>query len=304
MAAPDAIRPESLSRGGVGFALGAYVAWGVVPIYWKQLTAFPAIERIAHRVLWTLALTAAVLALHPERARLVASALGTRRQRTFLFASGAILGVNWWTFLWAVQNDHIVDTSLGYYLTPLLNVLIGIVLYRERLSRLQGVAVGLALLGVLNLTIEFGRLPWVSLVLGVSFAIYGALRKSGGSSSLAGLVVEMAVLSAPGLLLLVGLELRGDGALTRVAQASGSTWGLLAGSALVTAFPLVCFASAASRLPFAAVGIFQYLAPSLSLVLAVLLYGEPFGPAHALTFALIWLGLALYTWDGFRPRRA
>jgi chloramphenicol-sensitive protein RarD len=234
----------------------------------------------------------------------VAEALRSPRQRVMLVGSGLLLGTNWWVFIYAVNTDRIVDTSLGYYLTPLLNVAIGVLLFGERLVRAQQVAVVLAAAGVAYMAWDFGRLPWISLTLGGSFALYGALRKSTTIPSLGGLLVEAAVMSLPSLAYLLWV---GPGGST--ADAAIDAWplgrpGLVVACGLITAFPLVCFGSAAKRLPLSAVGIFQYIAPSLSLGVAVWLYDEAFTVAHGITFGLIWCALALYTWDGFvRVRR-
>jgi chloramphenicol-sensitive protein RarD len=299
MSEPD----DGLSRSGILFALGAYVSWGFTPIFWKQLVDVPATEILAYRIVGALGISAGLVFATGQGAAL-RDVLRSRRQLLMLVASGLLLGVNWWVFIYAVNTDRIVDTSLGYYLTPLLNVAIGVLLFGERLERAQKIAVALAAVGVAYMAWDFGRLPWISLTLGISFAFYGAIRKSSPVTSLGGLTVETGALLLPSLAYLVwGGE--GHGA----SDAALPTWtlgrpGLVLACGLLTAFPLGCFASAARRLPLSAVGIFQYIAPSLSLGVAVGLYGEPFTRVHAITFALIWCALALYTWNGFARARA
>ena len=302
VATPSSTLTESsggLSTAGSLFALAAYVSWGFTPIYWKQFDAVSATSILAYRILAALVL-AWVLVVVTRRLEELQIALRAKRQRWLLLGSGLLLGCNWWIFIYAVNTDRIVDTSLGYYLTPLLNVAIGLMVFRESLSRSQRIAVGLAAAGVAYMAVDLGRLPWISLALGGTFAVYGALRKYGQVSSLGGLLVECGVLLGPALGYLVWSEVAGFGAVTALRGLPAGTLVLLSACGLVTAFPLVCFASAARRLPLSAVGIFQYIAPSLSLGLAVWLYNEPFTATHAVTFTLIWGALALYTWDGFR----
>jgi len=296
--------PEGgLSRSGIMFALAAYFTWGFTPIFWKQLLAVPATEILAYRIFGAMLLSAGLVWVMGQ-AGPVLEALRAPRQRAMLVGSGLLLGVNWWVFIYAVNTDRIVDTSLGYYLTPLLNVAIGVLLFHERPVRAQQIAVSLAAAGVVYMAWDFGRLPCISLVLGGSFALYGALRKSTAIPSLGGLLVETAVMSVPSLAYLVWVGPGGSESDSVIAAWPLGWPGLVLACGLITAFPLVCFGSAAKRLPLSAVGIFQYIAPSLSLGVAVWLYGEAFTTAHAITFGLIWCALALYTWDGVaRARR-
>jgi len=282
---------SALSRNGTLFALAAYTAWGFAPLYWKQLSRFDATHLIAHRILWSLAFALLLCAL----ARQLSPFLSVLRRgrRAALVACGLLLGLNWWIFIWAVNHDRIIDTSLGYYLTPLLSVALGMLVFGERLTRRQAIAVALAAAGVAVMAWDFGQLPWISLALGGSFAAYGVLRKWVDAGSLVGFLLEMTVLALPALLFLSTSN--SEIALPHTREIPTETLLWLAGCGVVTAFPLLCFASAAKRLPLSAVGIFQYLAPSLSLLLAVFLYEEPFTPTHGVTFALIWSALLLYS---------
>lgn len=286
-----------LSRDGVAFALAAYLAWGLAPVYWKQLLAVDSLDVIAHRALWS-ALLAAGLVLATGRLREM-PAIFSGRTAIALVASAAMLLCNWWIFVWAVQADRIVDTSLGYYLNPLLNVALGMLFFRERLTRAQWIAVGLAATAVAFMAWDLGRLPWISLALASSFAIYGVLRKWAPVSSIAGFSFETAVLVLPCLAWIGVASAQGRDPWQQPEVFTPTVMALLAGGGLVTAFPLLCFASAARRLPLSVVGLFQYIAPSMALLLAVLLYGEPFTRAHAVGFPLIWAGLAIFSWDGF-----
>lgn len=280
-------------RAGALYALVAYAIWGLAPIYWKEIEEFPAPELLAYRVLASLA--TALLLLAALRAwRQLGAAMGSRRGAAAAALAGLLLAVNWLTFLWAVQHDQIVATSLGYYMNPLVNVLLGMLILGERLTRAQALAVGLAALGVAVQTLALRELPWIALVLAVSFGLYGLARKLGPAAPLAGFGIEtltLAPLAGAYLLLLSG---RGGGSVSR---AGAGTQLLVASSGFVTAVPLLAFASAAKRLPLSALGMFQYLAPTLSLVVAVWMYGERFTRAHAISFACVWLALALYAWE-------
>ena len=287
------------SGSGYLYALGAYGAWGMVPIYWKHLAALAATDLLAYRVLCSFVLASLVLVGLGRFPELIKS-LKRPKQTLLLIASGLIIGSNWGIFIYAVNSDRILDTALGYFLAPLLNVALGVAVFRERLSRLRTFAVAMATVGVGYLAYGYGELPWISLVLAASFGVYGVLKKWSGVSSLGGFQVETAVLSIPALGFLIASE--SEPWVQLAAMSSSSLW-LLASSGLVTAFPLVCFASAARRLPLSVVGLFQYISPSLSLGIAVWLYGEPFTSVHAVTFSFLWTALALSSWEEFRGWR-
>ncbi|MEE8475492.1 MAG: EamA family transporter RarD [Myxococcota bacterium] len=287
------------SGSGYLYALGAYCAWGMVPIYWKHLAALPASDLLAYRVLCSFVLASLVLVGLGRFPELIKS-LKRPKQSLLLLASGLIIGSNWGIFIYAVNSDRILDTALGYFLAPLLNVALGVALFHERLSRLRMFAVAMATVGVGYLAYGYGELPWISLVLAGSFGVYGVLKKWSGVSSLGGFQVETAVLSLPALGFLVANE--SEPWVQLAAMSSSNLW-LLASSGLVTAFPLVCFASAARRLPLSVVGLFQYISPSLSLGIAVWLYEEPFTSVHAVTFSFIWTALALSSWEEIQSWR-
>jgi len=288
---------------GVLAAIGAYTLWGLLPIYWKALQAVPSLEILAHRTVWSLAFVLLLQAVlgRWEWLRLV------RRQprmlRTFL-ASTCLLGVNWLTYIWAVNSGHVVDSSLGYFINPLVSVLLGVVFLGERLRLWQGVAVGLAAASVLYLTLGLGSLPWIALVLASTFGFYGLLRKTAPLGSIEGLSVETALLSVPALAYLLSLEAAGQGSFGHV---GGATTALLAFTGVVTALPLLLFAWAARNTTLATVGILQYIAPTLQLLLGLLIYHEPFSPARLLGFCGVWLALLIYTAEALlheRHRRA
>lgn len=289
--------PDERAR-GLGYALAAYLSWGLLPIYFKALGAVPPLEILSHRVVWSLLLLAGLLG---ARGGAGGFALPFRRDRLPLLAvTTGLITTNWLVYIWAVQASRVVEASLGYFLNPLVNVLLGVAFLGETLSARQRVAVALAGAGVLVLLLRAGAFPWIALVLAVSFAFYGLLRKRAGIDAVGGLFAETALL-APAALAYLGARALGGGGTFGVAAGPSL---LLAAAGAVTALPLVWFTLAVHRLRLSTVGLVQYLAPTSQFLLAVLLYREPFGATHATAFACIWASLALYTWDALvRARR-
>jgi chloramphenicol-sensitive protein RarD len=278
---------------GTLYALLAYGTWGFAPIYWKEVQQFPAPELLAWRVLASFAfglLVIAALRAGPE----FAASLRQLRSAASGAVAGLLIAVNWLVFIWAVQNDLIIATSLGYYINPLVNVLLGLMILRERLSRVQGLAIGVATLGVAVETVLQGELPWVALVLATSFGLYGLVRKVGPAAPLVGFGIETLTLAPLAAAYLAWQAARGEAA---VPESGAGMQMLVAASGLVTAAPLLAFASAAKRLPLSMLGMFQYLAPTLAFVLAVSVYGEPFTRGHAVSFVCVWAALALSMWE-------
>ncbi|MDP5292963.1 EamA family transporter RarD [Oceanimonas sp. CHS3-5] len=284
---------------GALFALGAYFLWGIAPMYFKQLSAVPAYEILTHRIIWSwllLALLLSVLGYWPR----VRALLHTPRQLLMLTLSSVIIGVNWLLFIWAVNNDHMLDASLGYYINPLFNIVLAMLFLGERFRRTQWLAVGLAGAGVAIQILVFGSLPWIALALAFSFGCYGLIRKKVPVDPFTGLMLETLVLLPLALIYLGGIA---DSATSRLTAnpLDLNLWLIAAG--LVTTAPLLLFAGAARRLRLSTLGFFQYLGPSLMFMLAVGLYNEPFTLDKGITFALIWAALVIYTLDGLRHRR-
>ncbi len=283
---------------GVVYALLAYGAWGIIPIYWKWLADVPASELLALRVAETAVFSALLLTMlrrWPE----TAEALRKPRQRVALPLGALLIGSNWLIFIWAVSHDQVLDVSLGYYLNPLINVLLGNLLLREQLRRAQLVAVMLALLGVVGLLLDRGGLPWVSLSLAATFALYGLVHKVTTVRPIPRLFIETGLLAPLALAFLLLREPVG-GALPTTPE---SIRPLLLVAGPLTALPLLWFASAARRMTLTALGMFQYIAPTLTMLIAVLLFGEHFSRAHAFAFACIWTALALFSADAWRAKR-
>lgn len=289
---------EPARRAGLAYGLAAYGFWGLVPIYFKAVAAVPALEVLAHRVVWSVVVLALVLSVQ-RRWREVWAVLRDRRTLGVLAVTTVLVGGNWYIFIWAVANDRVLQASLGYFINPLVNVFLGVVFLRERLSRAGVVAVALAAAAVIWLTAQAGELPWVSLVLAFSFGLYGLLRKTARVKPVPGLMVETTLMAPPALLYL-GL----------VASRGGLYFGtgsprldlLLIAAGLVTALPLLWFTAAARLLPLATLGFLQYLAPTGQFLLAVLAYGEPLTRDRLLAFGLIWVALAIFTAAQLRSR--
>jgi chloramphenicol-sensitive protein RarD len=281
------------TRAGALCAVGAFLLWGLFPLYWKMLAAVPALEVVAHRTAWGFASIAVWVTLRSRwtEARAV---LLHRRTLLMLSASAALIGLNWLLYIWAVLHAYILEASLGYYINPLVNVLLGVVILRETLSRPQKIAVTLAAAGVTVLTIGHGRLPWIALALALSFGLYGLVRKTVNADAEVGLLGETALMTPLALGYLVVLGLR-----HQAAFGPSEPWisTLLALGGAVTAVPLVLFARGARALPLSTLGLIQYLSPSLTFLQAVLVFGEPFTLLQGLAFVCIWSALALLTWD-------
>jgi chloramphenicol-sensitive protein RarD len=282
-------------------ALAAFGFWGVIPVYIKAVAHVPPPELLAHRTFWSVILLLVLIALG-QRWAAMRGALAQRRIWLLLAASTSLLALNWLVFIWAITEGRVLETSLGYYINPLVNVLLGVLVLRERLNPWQGLAVALAAIGVLNLTLQLGSFPWVSLTLAASFGIYGLIRKTIRLNSIEGLFVETALIAPLALGYLIYLAVTGTGAFGGHDRATDI---LLVLSGVVTAVPLLAFASAARRLQYTTVGFFQYIAPTGHFLLAVFVYDETFTAAHLVTFALIWTALAIFTAQSLyalRPR--
>ncbi len=284
---------------GVIYAATAFVVWGIIPIFWKQMAYVPAIEIVMHRIAWSL-IFALGLIVALGKWPLLREALTTRKTVQMLTMSALLIGMNWGLFIWAVNVGRIEETSLGYYINPLVNFSLGVMLLGERLTRIQLVSVGLAVAGVLNQAISVGVLPWVSLTLAISFGLYGLIRKQVAVESLVGLAVEAIILTPIAICYLVYLETHKTGLFL---HSSWQTDAMLILAGPLTALPLLLFAAGVRRIKLSTMGFLQYLAPSISLVLAVLMYNEPFTTAHAVTFGLIWAALALISWEALTRER-
>jgi chloramphenicol-sensitive protein RarD len=282
---------------GLWYGLAAYSIWGLFPIYWKLIEFVPADQIIAHRIVWSFLLLALVRALpigRRERMNLTRAVVG-------LYTAAALLiAVNWFVYVWAVVHHFIVETSLGYFITPLVNVLLGVVILRERLRAFQWVAIALAAAGVGYLAIVYGDVPWIAIGLAVTFGTYGLVKKKAPLGPVPGLTLETGLLFLPAVAFLLATELRGRGAFLELAA---GTKALVAAAGPVTTLPLVLFAAAVQRVPLSAIGILQFIAPTIQFLLGVLVYKEPFSHQQLVGFALVWSAVIVFGGEGMLATR-
>ena len=291
----------AIDRKGLAITAGTFLIWGVVPLYWHLLKAVPSFQIIAHRIVWSAVLVIGWLLLKNGR-NWWKQVRAQPRAVPWLGVSSLLIAFNWGLYIWAVNAGHVVETSLGYFINPLLNVVMGVLLLRERLSWAQWVSVGVATLGVLWLTFNYGSFPWIALSLAASFGFYGFIRKLAVVDSIPGLAIESLYLFLPAVAALVWVETHGSGGFV-------SSWGwqvdaLLVFGGALTAVPLIGFSYAVRRVPYSVIGFMQYLAPTLQLLIGVLVFGEVFDRARAIGFGFIWVGLLIFAIDGmWRSRR-
>ncbi len=285
------------SRKGFLYALAAYGLWGLMPFYMKAVSHVPAYEVVAHRILWSVPIAGVILLLLGRTSDLK---VAFRQPRTLALAAltATLISVNWWIYIWAVSVDRTVETALGYYINPLVNICLGALFLKERFTRPQTAAIGLAVIAVIILTVNAGGLPWISLTLAFSFGIYGFLRKTLPIGPTQGFMLEVLLLSLPAFAL---LWLFGDGHFTNDGV-DGMLLLMLAGP--VTAFPLILYAFGAKLLKYSTLGLMQYTAPTLIFLIAIFIFEEPFSYWQFVAFCLIWTALAIYSWSSFRTLRA
>ncbi|WP_320172428.1 EamA family transporter RarD [Maridesulfovibrio sp.] len=281
---------------GLYFAAAAFILWGLLPVYWKALEAVPALELLCNRIVWSMFFVAGLICFK-NRWREVRTALSDTKGKLLLCASSCLIGCNWFVYIWAVNHGHVIDTSMGYYMTPLMNTLLGFIFMKERLNRLQAAAIVLATCGVGWAILDYGKIPSIALALAVSFGLYGLVRKVMKVESLPGLFIETAVLFPLSAGYLIWLAFNGKISYPEVGLPENL---LLLCSGAATSLPLIFFAHGARRLRLVTLGMMQYIAPTLALLLGVFMYDEPFGETRFVTFAFIWLGIAIYVADGLR----
>lgn len=286
-------------RAGVLFGAAAYILWGFFPLYWPLITAAEPVEILTHRIIWSLVFVVGVLAVR-RRWSWLAELRRRPRAIAALAAAGAAIAVNWGVYIWAVSNDHVVESSLGYFINPLIIVMLGVVVLHERMRPVQWVAVGIATVGVMVIAVDAGRPPWIALVLACSFGLYGLLKKQATVDSLESLGVETAALVVPAVAYLAITTADGTAAFGR---ASLGQHALLVGAGVVTAIPLLLFGAAAQRIPLTTLGLLQYLNPTMQLFFGVWLRHEPFPASRLVGFAIVWVALATFSADALHRRR-
>ncbi|PWH13851.1 MAG: EamA family transporter RarD [Anaerolineae bacterium] len=288
-----------MDKKGLLLAFGTYLIWGVFPIYWKWLKNVAALELLSHRILWSFVFLFLFVLVTRQGQAVLANLRNRQIVRMYLVAA-LLIGLNWLVYVWAVNAGFIVETSLGYFINPLISVSLGVLFLRERLRPLQWLPVGLAALGVAYLTFAYGRLPWIALVLAFSFGIYGLVKKVAPLGSVYGLTLETGILFLPALLYLGAQEATGKAAFLHTDLITNL---LLVGAGIVTTVPLLMFASAAHRIPLSMIGLMQYLAPTLQFLLGVLVYKEPFSASQAIGFGLVWTALVIFWVENWISQR-
>jgi chloramphenicol-sensitive protein RarD len=284
---------------GTWNAVGAYTLWGLLPVYWKCLQHVPAPQVLCHRIIWSF-LTLLVLILILRKWNAFRTAVEGPRVLRAYAAAAVLIGINWFTYIWAVNAGFIVETSLGYFINPLLSVLLGVVFFRERLRPWQWFTIGLAAVGVLYLTNAYGTLPWIALTLAITFGLYGLVKKIAPLESLYGLTLETGILLLPAFIFLLYSDRAGYGAFLHAGAISDV---LLVGAGFITAVPLLMFSSAARRLPLSLIGVLQYIVPTLQLLLGVLVYRERFTIVKLIGFGIVWIALIVYAVEGLIVHR-
>jgi chloramphenicol-sensitive protein RarD len=283
---------------GMWYAVVAYVYWGVFPFYWKILSPVPSLQLLGHRILWSFLLLIAIVLVSRQWKEFRASL--NRRVLIIYSAAAILIGVNWLVYVWAIGAGFIVETSLGYFINPLLSVVLGVLIFREHLRPLQWIPIGLATAGVLYLTFVYGSLPWIALSLGISFGFYGLVKKTAPLNSFHGLTLETGILFLPALIYLVYSESAGVGAFMH--SPAYLNWMML-GAGAVTIIPLLLFASAVRRIPLTSIGVLQYINPTIQFFLGTLVYKEPFNAHRLIGFAIVWAALIFFGLEGLIARR-
>ncbi|HUI87589.1 MAG TPA: EamA family transporter RarD [Anaerolineales bacterium] len=284
---------------GILYAIGAYVMWGLFPIYWKQLETIDALQLIGHRIAWSFVLLFVFVLITRQWRTFRGVAFNPKTIRIYLMAA-VLICINWFTYVWAVNHDFVVETSLGYYINPLFSVLLGVFFFREHLRPVQWIPIALAATGVTYLAVSYGSLPWIALTLAFSFGLYGMVKKMAPLNSLYGLTLETGLLLMPALAYLIFCETAGQGAFLHSGPLKD--W-MMVGAGLVTTVPLLLFSAAVPRVPLTTIGILQYINPTMQFLLGVLVYKEPFTRQSLIGFGIVWAGLILFWAEGLFARR-
>ncbi len=281
-----------------GLAMGssAFIMWGLLPLYWKWVSAITPYQIFAQRVVWSFVFVVVILIVMGKW-KIFTGALKSIRNWKLIIAPAFFISVNWLLYIWAVNNNYIIETSLGYYINPLVLTLFGRVFFKERLNRLQKVGIGFAGVGVAIKTLTYGRIPIIALVLATSFALYGLLKKKSNLDSITGMGFETMVIGIPSLFYLIGMESSGLGISGNLPT---SFWLMIAISGIVTATPLMLYAEGTKRLPLTVVGFLQYIAPTIALFIGVFVFKEPFNSISLFAFVLIWIGIAFFSYSQYR----
>lgn len=284
---------------GIMYAVAAFTAWGFLPLYWKVLKQMPAGEILAHRILWSFVFVFLLLAVMGRWKELRQAAVN-RSNLAAMLLSSVLISANWYIYIWAINDNHVVEASLGYYINPLFNVLLGVAVLKERLNPRQLVSLVLAFAGVSIITLQYGKVPWIALSLTLTFGLYGLVKKLTRLDAMTGLFFETLCVAPVALGYIIMLQVNGTGAF---GVATGGTTFLLMLAGVVTALPLLWFAQGARLVPLSTIGFAQYISPSISLVLGIFVFREPFTGVEILSFGLIWSALVLYSWSLYKEKK-
>ncbi len=287
---------------GINYIISAYILWGFLPIYWKLVDHVPAGEVLAHRILWSFVLMIGIVFITNNWSNFMIECkeiLANKNKLVGITFASVFISINWLTFIWAVSSGHVVQASLGYYINPLISIILGVIVLKEKLTRGQFIALIIAGFAVINLTISFGVFPWISLVLAFTFAIYGLLKKTVDIGAMFGLTIETMIVTPIAVIYLFTIP---NGAFL----AGSGHWGtslLLIGTGIATAIPLLLFAQGAKKIPLALLGFLQYIAPTIMLIIGIFIFNETFSSAHFISFALIWISLIIFMRSSFSKRK-
>lgn len=294
----NAAKAKKKQRAGAAYAILAYLLWGLFPLYWKLISQVPAFEILAHRIFWAFIFMIALLIFLGrlgEFFRNFRTLLSHPTSFLLIVSASILISINWLVYIWAVNNGHIVESSMGYYINPLISILLGIIFLKEKLNLWQVVAFVLAVAGVLIQTIEFGQVPWIAISLALSFGFYGLTKKFIRLDTVLGLTFETLMVTPIAFIYLIYVQIQGTAAF---GNSSFLTTVLLIGTGIVTALPLLCFAEGARNISLTMIGFFQYISPTLTLILGITLYREAFSQTQLISFSFIWLGLLVFSVSG------
>lgn len=276
---------------GIWYGIVAYSLWGILPLYWKLLISVPPLQILAHRIIWSFIFMIMIVAV-TRGGKALTAVLADKKRLLFMFLCGFVISVNWFTYIYAVNTGHVIEASMGYFINPLVVVLLGVTVLKEKLSRWQLVALILAAIGVLIITTQYGRVPWIAIFLATSFAAYGLIKKMAKVDPITGLTLETFIVMPIALLYLLSLEAQGSGAMGAAPLAIKL---ILAGAGIVTATPLILFARGVEKTTFSMMGFLQYIAPTLTLILGIFVFKEYFSTIHLISFCFIWAALVIFT---------
>ena len=285
---------------GIWYGIAAYACWGLFPIYWKWLVHVSALELISHRIIWSCVMLTVIIFLTRQWQAFRQAIQAPRVLRIYLVAA-ILISINWLVYVWAVISGYVVESSLGYFINPLVSVALGVIILRERLRPGQWLPIILATIGVLYLTWAYGKPPWIALTLAFTFGVYGFVKKTAPLNSLYGLSLETGILIVPATLFLIYSEVVGQGAFLNTGLIADA---LMMGAGVVTTIPLLLFASAARRIPLSLMGVLQYLAPTLQFLCGIWIYHEPFSQTQFIGFGIVWIALIIFAVEGFVAHRA